>query len=56
MALDMDGQALQFLLRSFLDQVKNDVTGVQKVKMGGTWEHGSFLPRTFELTELEQNW
>ena len=53
--MDTDGRALQFSLRSFLDQVKNDVTGVKKVKMAALENIGVFLPITFELNELEQN-
>ena len=41
-ALGTDGQALQFLLRSFLGQVKNDVTGVKKVKMADPESKGVF--------------
>ena len=40
----------------FLVHVKNDVTGVKKVKMAALENiFGSFLPIPFELTELEQN-
>ena len=53
--LGTDGQALQLLLRSFLGQVKNDVTGVKKVKMAALENKGVFLQITFELTELKQN-
>ena len=41
-ALDTGRQGLQFLRRSFLDQVKNDVTGI-KSSNGGTWGQGSFV-------------
>ena len=41
-ALDTEGQALQFLLRSFLGQVKNDVIGVKNVKMAAPENKGVF--------------
>ena len=41
-ALDTDGRALQFVLRSFLGQVKNDVTGFKKVKMAAPESKGVF--------------
>ena len=41
-------------MKSFLGQVKNDVTGVKKVKIVSPERKRVVLPITFELTELEK--
>ena len=42
-----------FLLRSFLDQVKNDVTGVKKVKIVALQDQGVFFCGIFPPSDLQ---